>query len=600
MNSDFQAPASPVKSLSTALNEMEGEQLVRRLDESDPAYLFKHALVQDSVYGAMMRHDRKRLHLLVGEALEKAYPDRTGEFASRLGEHFEEAGDRARAMRYFTQAAEDAAAQYANREALAFYTRALDAANELTSDTRDSLHRARGQVYERIGEFDKARADLEDALAIAQATHDEIAEWQSLMDLGFAWLARDYANAGEYFEKALELARASHDDLRVAHTLNRVGNWYLNNEDPQRALAYHQEALSMFQALNNRRGLAETEDLLGMTNLLGSDMFAAREHFSKSLALSRELDDPRGYVTSLVSNYLYGASMQGDTVVLPPSPGDNEEGVAEILRLTRQVGWRAGEAYGLWVMGEGFAAVGKYDRGFELLERALSIAREIDHRQWLAAATMVYGAIHADILDFETSYTLLDTALTLSHEIGSTHWIRTASGLLASVCIERNEIERAEKILDEALPPDTPARTLGQRQSWMARVELALAKGDPALALERIAFMLQGAFNMTPTTVIPHLWILRGQALMQQGKLREAEVVLRATDEEMHHNAKLPLYWRELSVLAALYRRQGRTEEATRTEEHALTIINTLANTISNPAQREKFIERATALVRGA
>src|SRR5438128_10915264 len=125
----------------------------------------------------------------------------------------------------------------------------------------------------------------------------------------------------------------------------------------------------------------------------------------------------------------------------------------------------------------------------------------------------------ADSLDFETAHTHLENALTLSHEIGSTHWIRTASGLLAAVYVERNEIERAEKILDAALPPNTPARTLGQRQSWMARVEVALAKGDSALALERIEFMLRDAFNVTPTTVIPHLWILRGQALLQQNNL---------------------------------------------------------------------------------
>lgn len=599
MNFDFHSSVTPAGSLPNALSEMEDAQLVRRLDESDPAYLFKHALVQDSVYGAMMRHDRKRLHRLVGEALERAYPERLGELASRLGEHFEEAGDMTRALSYFERAAKGAAAQYANREALAFYTRALRAANELGSDNRDSLHRARGQVYERIGEFDAACDDLETALEIARTTGDDLAKWQSLIDLGFVWLARDYARAGIYFEKALELARESNDELRVAQTLNRVGNWYLNNEEPQRALQYHNEALSFFEHMKNPDGLAETEDLLGMTNLLGSNMFAAREHFAKALKLARETGDTRGYITSLVSNSLCGVSLQGNTIVLPPSSGDREQVTAEILQLTRQVGWRAAEAQGLWVMAEAFAAEGRYDRSFDLLERSSKVAAEIEHRQWLAAATMVRGVVHAEILDFEFAQAQLEAALSLSQQLGSQHWIRTVSGFLASTYLKRNEITRADKILESALPPGTPARTLGQRQACAARVELALAREDAATALEWLDLLLGEAINLTPTSVIPHLWTLRARALLLQGEPHKAVGILHAASEEAHGSGQAGLEWRTLSVLAETYRAQGNIGDTARTETAALEVVNHLAKNVSDTALREQFIECATRMIRG-
>lgn len=54
--------------LDTLLVQIEQAQLARSLDEPDRAYMFKHALVQEAAYEPLLRHDRKRLHLLVGEA----------------------------------------------------------------------------------------------------------------------------------------------------------------------------------------------------------------------------------------------------------------------------------------------------------------------------------------------------------------------------------------------------------------------------------------------------------------------------------------------------------------------------------------------------
>lgn len=599
MNYDFRTGPHGAIQLRNALSDMENAQLVRRLDESDLAYLFKHALVQDTAYKSLMRHDRKRLHRLVGLALEQADGQGTGDLAPRLALHFEEAGDTERALVYFERAASDAATRYANPEALDFYTHALDAAQELPGALRDALYRARAKVFERIGDFESARADLERALRIASEREDTESEWQSLMDLGFAWTARDYARAGKYFERALELARMSDDARRIAHTLNRVGNWHMNNEDPDRALAFHNEALNVFQELDDTAGIAETEDLLGITNLIGSDLFAARTHFTRALRLFQQLDNPQGIATSLTTNFLFGASMQGETVAIPPRSGNMEEGLAEILQVTRQTGWRAGEAYGLWVMAEGFGAIGNYGRAFELLDSALRITREIDHRQWEAATLMVLGAVETNILDFENARKQLEHSLALAHEIGSMHWIRTMTGLLASVYVAQNDLTGAETVLDAALPPGTIAKTLGQRLSWAARVELALARHEPATAIAWLDDMMRIAPNITPETVIPHLWTLRAKALVQQGKIEEAKGFLLAARREAHSTQQGPLEWRALNVLAQAYRAAGEDDKAQATSSEAMEIVNALARTVNDETMRANFVTRAEQMVRG-
>src|SRR6266852_3773003 len=76
-----------------------------RLAQSQPelAYLFRHALVQEAAYQTLVKQDRRHLHRIVGETLEHAYPERLDELSPLLAHHFYEAGDHARALKYFTQ-----------------------------------------------------------------------------------------------------------------------------------------------------------------------------------------------------------------------------------------------------------------------------------------------------------------------------------------------------------------------------------------------------------------------------------------------------------------------------------------------------------------
>ena len=586
--------------LPNVLNEIQNAQLIRPAEEQENAFWFKHALVQDTAYASLMRHDRKRLHRLVAETLERMNPERLDDLAPRLAEHFEEAGETARALFYLERAGQAAAARYANREALDFYTRALDAANELQTDTRDSLHRARGVVYERIGKFDEACADLENALRIARQEGDTLAEWQSLMDLGFAWTARDYARAGEYFEKASELARASSDTARLAHTLNRLGNWYVNNDEPQRAAAYHQEALQMFEALNDARGVAETQDLLGMTKILGANYLGAVQHVDAAIALFQQLNDPGATVNTRMLSYLQHTFLQASVLVVQPVTRDLEKGTVEILDEMRQLGWRSGEAFGMMVLGEGFAGQGAYGRALELERAAMALAREINHRQWLAGASIVYGEIFAQLLNFELALPYLENGLALARELGSMHWKGIGSGFLASALVVQNELERAQQTVDLHLPLDAPAVTVGQRQVWATRVELALARHDVDAALAALEKLERGAVKLEPSVTIPRLALLRARAQLLKNDARTAEQLILAARDAAQDTKQPPWEWRSRALLAQLYRAQGRDADATRQVNAATQIVHELAATVQEDAVRETFLTRAMQRIQGA
>src|SRR6187431_396942 len=101
------------------LNELESSGLIRLAQvQPELEYAFRHALVQDAAYSSLLRQDRRRLHLAVGEVLEKLYPDRLDELAGMLAHHFIRAGERERGVVYARRAARQAQAMYAYDEAL--------------------------------------------------------------------------------------------------------------------------------------------------------------------------------------------------------------------------------------------------------------------------------------------------------------------------------------------------------------------------------------------------------------------------------------------------------------------------------------------------
>ena len=92
----------------------------------EPAYRFRHALIQEATYGGMLRRQRRQLHARAAWGLEAASADRLEEMAAVLGHHYAAAGESERAVRYLEVAGDHAAGVFANDEALASYSRALE------------------------------------------------------------------------------------------------------------------------------------------------------------------------------------------------------------------------------------------------------------------------------------------------------------------------------------------------------------------------------------------------------------------------------------------------------------------------------------------
>ena len=211
--------------LDADLMNLESLGLIRRSPPSpDPAYHFRHALIQQEVYGSVTRRERQVLHLAVGQILESLYRDRHEEVVHLLAYHFAVAGDGDRAVAYALRASDRAVATYAYGEAILHLQRALRLVDEgAPTEARWRLREALGNVHalrhegiHAIDCYQRALTILEDMPGADRA--DTIRLHRKVVQVGaeikwtvdrdaFQDVSRAAGASGDSLDRSLELIR---------------------------------------------------------------------------------------------------------------------------------------------------------------------------------------------------------------------------------------------------------------------------------------------------------------------------------------------------------------------------------------------------------
>jgi DNA-binding CsgD family transcriptional regulator/tetratricopeptide (TPR) repeat protein len=570
------------------MKELVAAQLV--VEESADRFAFRHALTREAVYNGMLGRERGGLHRVVAEATERQYPGTLDARSAELAWHFFAAGAWARAGAYARRAGEAAQALFTPGSAVEMYTIALRASEHESPGTEAELHQLRGRASATLGAFEAARADFEAALALARGRGDRRVEWRTLLDTGALWSERDYDRMGELLDEALGLARQLGDPVSVAASLNALGNWYTNKEEPEAAVGRHHEALGIFERLDDRSGISETLGLLGGAFLFAGDGPRSAESYERAIVLRTAMDDRPGLASVLSGRTLCAAGSGTDTMVpaaltLADAVRDGEKS----LELARDLSWPSGEVFALMCLGVSLGSLGEYAGAFARVTEASEIAQAIEHREWLAGAAHAMGELLLSVVALVPARHCVEQSLRLAQEIRSPFWISQATGRLAEIHVASGEAGRARELL-EALPPATRSNSPGRRLCSRVRAELALAGGHADEAL-RLVDQLIGSTH----TVVPRLRLLRAGALAALDRMAEAESeLLRARGTALGQGAR-PLVWRCDAALGRLYRSQGRRDDADRAWEMAGALVHELAPGIPDSSVRQGFLEATVA-----
>ncbi|HVH74903.1 MAG TPA: AAA family ATPase [Stellaceae bacterium] len=347
-------------------------------------YQFKHALVQDTAYGTLLRGPRQALHARIAAAIESRAPDRVEREPEILAYHLAEAGEAKRAAHYWKKAGETAVRRAANREAIGHFRRALaivEAQPEGNERWREELailsQLAPAMMWVYGWSAPEAGAVVERAAEIGRRLPSSPEIAPSVANL---WL---FNSARGRFDRSDEIAA---DLFRIARAL----------DDPEILLQAHHcsWATRFFQARFREAG----EHVAAATELydeerhahhrhvyLGHDPGVCRLNFASCLANAQGYPDrarrlaEEGLVLARRLNHaasLANALWRACEVYAVLDEPEAVRGYAtELLRLADSAGLSTPRFYGTGFLGWAAARLGEVEEGLARLDEANRVLR---------------------------------------------------------------------------------------------------------------------------------------------------------------------------------------------------------------------------------
>jgi predicted ATPase len=451
--------------------------------------LFKHALVQDAVYGTLLRQPRRSLHSRIAQTLESEFADMAESQPELLARHCTEAGQIEKAASLWGKAGRRSLERSALVEGIAQLTRALDQIAVLPGTPALRREQIKLQVAlitpllhvkgyaasETRATVERARVLIEQAEALGEPPEDPLLLFSVLYG---SWVASFISFRGDVMRElashflALAEKRSATVPLMIGHRL--VGMSLLGAGNFVQARAHLDWAIARYdptvhRALATRFGQDVRVVILPWRSFalwsLGYPE-AALADADQALKEAREI----GHAATLMFA-LFHVSFTHMYCGNHATANKLIEELAVLADEKRASFWKAG---GMLRRGWLFALTGKPLDAIQMIKSGMAAWRSTGATVWMPLFLSFLANNYAEIDKFDDSWRCIDEALTAVEETKET-WceaeINRTAGEIA-LLLPKPDAVKAEAYFDRAL---IVARKQ-QAKSWELRAGMSLAR----------------------------------------------------------------------------------------------------------------------------
>ncbi|HEV8671513.1 MAG TPA: adenylate/guanylate cyclase domain-containing protein [Candidatus Limnocylindria bacterium] len=438
------ARVTPDDDLEPALGTLEREHFVGRVLAAESTYSFVHALVQEVAYRTQLIAQRRRTHVVVGDAFTELFAERIEEFIDTLAFHYRRGDDDPKARTWLMRAGHRAQRLYANVEALDYFAAAIErSANEAAS--RVEALEAIGDVRKVVGKYEHALAAYADALAAlpdgvviararirrkeavvrhlqgdvggAAAVFSEVIEElgeapgeraRALLAMGeIAWRSGHYDEAVVRLEAAIAAAQAANDDDARAEALKHMGTIRHHRGQLEEALAFNRQSLALYEATGDQLGQAALEHNVGVVSRRRSRLDEALAAYERANAIRARIGDQLGLALGL-ANVAEVHYQRGELAEAYAS-------YARSLEIARTIGWVTGIGMALLGLGATKVELGEREPGRQDILEALREYERAGNRTYMIDALRDLAQSYVDD-DPKEALSTAERALALARE----------------------------------------------------------------------------------------------------------------------------------------------------------------------------------------
>ncbi|HOS38489.1 MAG TPA: AAA family ATPase [Spirochaetota bacterium] len=396
---------------------------------------FVHDRVHEAFSVIIDGQTRATLHQRIAEALEEERPDREGPVLFDIVRHYHAAGNADKLLEYAYPAGVRAQGEYANEDAIRYYTMALDIlgeqpAPERRADRRRCLERI-GEVHLTVGNNDRAIGLYQQILSETDEDAERVRAYKQISQAYFK--KGDWRNCERYARRGMRILGENMPVRRAAVIASLVR---------EAALRILHDALPAVFVRSRARDGAERDKLIIW--------------FYVSLGWSFILSDVRKYIHSILRAYNLSESrigpsaerammMTGYATILGAIPLFSRclRLHERALRLRMSLGdtWGAAQTHQL----TGFAQnwMGDYSRSIQSFERAIELFRRTGDVREIGMSTA--GLIHnyALIADYASLGDCIERYRDITRSTNDVYGISEADTYRTPYLLETGDIEGA-------------------------------------------------------------------------------------------------------------------------------------------------------------
>jgi tetratricopeptide (TPR) repeat protein len=449
-----------------ALEPLTRAELVRRLDEPELTYIFKHALVQDTAYSTLLRNERRRLHQRVAEALEQNFPQERDALAATLSEHYWQCEVWDKVVEYALRAGANALRVYALRETLEHYERALAALKQMASPSPlqefEALmgwaeaalnYRPYAEQLEKLARAEQIARELDDKPRLARA----------LYFIGRVHSASGHnLRAGQPLMECFALADEIGDERLTIIPTYFMG-LITSDGNPREAIPLYERAIELAQRFGDQDTEALAWTTKGWAHAKLGEFVEARAAVARGQQLLARVKSPMAASdVDLFAGWSYF------------DMGDPQSGLEYGQRGVN----KAMEAENMDCVCGGFVCVGFNRLAAQQLHQAADAFREAIHHSQYSGAEMFenLGRAGLAMAQFYSGHSdvvgELEKTYTRAHAMEDVYSAPLIAEALGEMFTARGEFERAEFYLQDALAFYRPR----QMKPYVTRSLEALAR----------------------------------------------------------------------------------------------------------------------------
>jgi tetratricopeptide (TPR) repeat protein len=548
--------------LNHQLDQLEYAQLVRQLRDDDLAYIFKHALTQETAYNSLLQKQRRDIHRQVAETYELVYADRLDEFSALLAQHYEQAGNDSKTIEYWMRAADVAGRKYAHVEAITHLTHALEIAKRsgVHPDPRhQDLYLKLGRLYELNDQYDRALATYAEMETHARECNDRAMELAALMARATIYsipsVAFDVVRAKTLCDQALTLSRELGDQSAQAKILwnlvllnTRLGTNY------REGIGYGEQAIAIARASGLQEQLAYLLNDLSLPLVWSGQV----ERGNAMNLESREMWRAAGNLPMLTDNLSYAAMCH-------ISLGEYEQAIAEAnqaLEISQSIGNLWGETFSQSWVGEAYREIGHIDQAITAMQNAVRLAPH-SFQAPLSFTRADLGSLYGDLGQVARGIELAQVAHAEGGKLAHVMRVYTAAHLI-HLYLLNGDVATAETWLGVTLPllSTTDHVSLFGTGLEFVKAELALARQDFSHAISACDDLLRIQRVRHLRQLIPNVLHVKGCALQAINNVDEAAAVLTEARVEAERVNSRWMLWRILATLAEIENERGNRAHA--------------------------------------